>query len=154
MLQIGNKAIAGYSLIEILVILVILGYAISQVPPAYDRIINRSKLNAAVREVAATLRYARTTAVTSQRQRNVEFDLSTRRFDLSGTKLSGAIPRFLDMKLITARQEGQHETKGSIQFFPDGGASGGQVWLIHHDKKFVIDIDWLTGRVEIHDGAG
>ena len=38
-----------------------------------------------------------------------------------------------------------------MRFFADGGSNGGRVTLAAGERKFDIDIDWLTGRVAIQD---
>ncbi len=34
-------------------------------------------------------------------------------------------------------------------FFPDGSSSGGRIELSGNDRKRAIDVNWLTGLVEI-----
>jgi general secretion pathway protein H len=42
----------------------------------------------------------------------------------------------------------QHDVAyGAIRFFPDGSSSGGTMQL----GKYIIEVDWLTGRVAILD---
>ena len=55
------------------------------------------------------------------------------------------------MKLFTAQNDIADEKVGSIRFFPDGGSNGGRVTLAAGERKFEIDVDWLTGRVAILD---
>jgi len=43
------------------------------------------------------------------------------------------------------------EKTGSIRFFPDGGSNGGRITLAAGERKFEVDVDWLTGRVAILD---
>ena len=38
---------------------------------------------------------------------------------------------------------------GAIRFFPDGGSNGGRLTLAAGERKFNVDVDWLTGRVAI-----
>jgi general secretion pathway protein H len=35
----------------------------------------------------------------------------------------------------------------SILFFPDGGSTGGRLTLATGDRRRLIAVDWLTGRV-------
>ena len=41
--------------------------------------------------------------------------------------------------------------RGGIRFFPDGGSNGGRVSLAVGERRFNVDVDWLTGRVSIVD---
>jgi general secretion pathway protein H len=36
-----------------------------------------------------------------------------------------------------------------VRFFPDGGSNGGRITLAAGDRKYDVDVDWLTGRVAI-----
>jgi general secretion pathway protein H len=40
---------------------------------------------------------------------------------------------------------------GAIRFYPDGGSNGGRVTLAAGERKFEIDVDWLTGRIAVLD---
>ena len=43
------------------------------------------------------------------------------------------------------------ERQGSIRFFPDGGSNGGRITVASGERKYEVDVDWLTGRVAILD---
>jgi general secretion pathway protein H len=55
------------------------------------------------------------------------------------------------MKLFTAQSDIVDEHVGAIRFYPDGGSTGGRVTLSAGERKFDVDVDWLTGRVAILD---
>ncbi len=57
----------------------------------------------------------------------------------------------MDMKLFTAQSDIADEKTGAIRFYPDGGSNGGRVTLAAGERKFEVDVDWLTGRVAILD---
>ena len=40
---------------------------------------------------------------------------------------------------------------GAIRFFPDGGSNGGRITLAAGERKYDVDVDWLTGRVAIQE---
>jgi general secretion pathway protein H len=42
-----------------------------------------------------------------------------------------------------------NERQGAIRFFPDGGSNGGRVTVASGERKYEVDVDWLTGRVAI-----
>ena len=65
-----------------------------------------------------------------------------------------------DAMLIAARKHFRTEEDyvaelddktGAIRFFPDGGSDGGRVTIAAGERKYEVDIDWLTGRVAILD---
>jgi len=55
----------------------------------------------------------------------------------------------LELKLFTAQSDLINDNVGAIRFFPDGGSNGGRITLASGERKFNVDVDWLTGRVAI-----
>ncbi len=39
----------------------------------------------------------------------------------------------------------------SIRFYPDGSSTGGRNTGSSGEGKYLVDVDWLTGRVSIAD---
>ncbi|MCF5652136.1 hypothetical protein GIV49_21580, partial [Pseudomonas syringae] len=37
----------------------------------------------------------------------------------------------------------------AVEFYPDGGSSGGNVVVSDGDRRWRIDIGWLTGSVQV-----
>ncbi|MCF5209466.1 general secretion pathway protein GspH, partial [Pseudomonas syringae] len=37
----------------------------------------------------------------------------------------------------------------AVEFYPDGGSSGGNVVVADGDRRWRIDIGWLTGSVQV-----
>jgi len=61
------------------------------------------------------------------------------------------LPKGIDLKLYTAQSEVTSERKGGIRFYPDGSSTGGRITLSAGERKYLVDVDWLTGRVSIED---
>ena len=57
----------------------------------------------------------------------------------------------MELKLFTAQKDLVDDKVGSIRFYPDGGSNGGRITLGSGDRKYEVDVDWLTGRVAILD---
>jgi len=57
----------------------------------------------------------------------------------------------MELKLFTAQRDLIDGNTGSIRFYPDGGSNGGRITLGSGDRKYEVDVDWLTGRVAILD---
>jgi general secretion pathway protein H len=55
----------------------------------------------------------------------------------------------LELKLFTAQSDLVNDNVGAIRFFADGGSNGGRITLASGERKFNVDVDWLTGRVAI-----
>ena len=59
------------------------------------------------------------------------------------------LPEGAELLLITASTEQQSKDEGSILFFPDGSSTGGRIEVAYAQDKFMIDVNWLTGKINI-----
>jgi general secretion pathway protein H len=55
------------------------------------------------------------------------------------------------LKLLTAQTEVESDHRGSIRFYPDGSSTGGRITVSSGERQYLVDVDWLTGRVAIND---
>ena len=78
-------------------------------------------------------------------------DLEHRSFQVERDPRTHALPKQIELKLFTAQSDLVSDKVGAIRFFPDGGSNGGRVTLAAGERKFNVDVDWLTGRVAILD---
>ncbi|MGR9086977.1 MAG: GspH/FimT family pseudopilin [Gammaproteobacteria bacterium] len=149
--MIKNK---GFTLIELLIVLVItvLGFSVVAVNFASGRTTMAHK--AAVRDIVSALRYARGQALMNHREAEVAFDLNDNSYTVSGRDKTFSIPDSLEMTLVTAQSELTGEGRGNVRFFADGSSTGGSITLERGETAWRIDINWLTGRVEVDDSAG
>lgn len=141
----------GFTLLEVVVVLVILGLAYALVPPLFSSGVSTTELKGAARQLAAGLRQARGEAIMTRRDALLTVDVEQRRFSLSGDPKSHALPAKADITVFTAQDEVAEDKTASIRFFPDGSSTGGRVTLASGELKFLVDVDWLTGRVAILD---
>jgi general secretion pathway protein H len=129
---------AGFTLIETIVVLVILGLALSIVAGFLPRRNATLELSAATARVTGALRLARSRAMAESRP--VPF---------------AAIPGGHGFRLDNAAVAlGPGTTLVMVQprpivFAPDGSASGGSLRVSVDGRQSVIQIDWLTGRVSV-----
>lgn len=143
----------GFTLLELLVVLVIMTLMVSLVPPLLSGVGLTTEVRGATRQLAAGLRAARSEAVTRQRPAALTVDLEQRRFTVDGRSGSVALPNEDDVaiRLYTAQSELVDAKRGSIRFFPDGTSTGGYVALNEGKVEYRVKVDWLTGRIRIED---
>jgi len=141
----------GVTMIELLVVITIMGVVAAIVVPRFGGGVSTTELKGAARQVASGLRLARSEAMASRQERFVTIDLEHRRFMVGSDKRAHALPRDVEIKLFTAQNDLVDDKVGAIRFYPDGGSNGGRVTIFAGERKFEVDVDWLTGRVAILD---
>jgi general secretion pathway protein H len=99
--------------------------------------------------LAAGLRKARSEASAHRREAVMMVDIDGRSFQLSGDQRVYRLPRSIALQLFTAQSELVSGNAGAVRFFPDGGSTGGRISVSAQDRKYDVDINWLTGQVVI-----
>jgi general secretion pathway protein H len=140
---------AGVTLLELLIVLMIIAFVTAIVVPTLGGGVSTADLKSATREVASGLRFARDQAIARRTESLMVIDLDARTFSVPPDAHLHKLPEKLDLKLFTAQRDLVSEKVGAIRFFPDGGSNGGRITLAAGERKFDVDVDWLTGRVAI-----
>lgn len=135
---------AGFTLIEMLVVLTILALMMAVVVPAINRGMSVTASDIA-RDVQIGLRKARSDSVTQQKSQAFEVDIHNRQFGVQGGK-STRLPEGVELVVNVAQREATQE-KAVVRFYPDGSSTGGRIGIHESEEQILINIDWLTGRV-------
>ncbi|MPV85727.1 GspH/FimT family pseudopilin [Ostreibacterium oceani] len=142
-----KKSHDGFTLLEILIVLAIIGALSALVVPAIMAGRNHYLLAEETRTVAGVLRYTRSLAMTSQSERVVVFDMVNKTVTAPGER-QNAIDGSIALDVLTAESEVEGDRAG-IRFYPDGASSGGRVTLVLGEDKRAVDVVWMTGQVNI-----
>jgi len=141
----------GFTLLEMLLVLA-LGVAIYAILLSIPfGKASAADLKAAAREVASELRTAQSTAMATRRDAVLTLDMDSREMIATGEREARRLPSNIDLKLYTAQTEVASDRRGSIRFYPDGSSTGGRVTVMSGERKYLVDVDWLTGRVAINE---
>ena len=116
----------GFTLVELLVVLLILSVLFVATPIAFSRVLPGIELRSDAQQVARLIREARSRAIRNNMDATV-----------------------LKLTLRTAASERQGADSARIRFFPDGTSTGGRVSLARRDTAYHVEVDWLSGRVRI-----
>jgi general secretion pathway protein H len=139
----------GVTMLELLIVLTLMALIAAMVLPLFSGGVSGTDLKTAARDVAAGLRLARDRAIAQRSEALLELNLEARTFRVSPDQGSHHLPEKIDLKLYTAQRDLLNDKVGAIRFFPDGGSNGGRITLAAGERKYDVDVDWLTGRVAI-----
>lgn len=146
----GARRVApGFTLLELLIVLMLMGLITALTIPVFSGSVSTTELKTAAREIAAGLRLARDQAIAQKSEAVLELDVTARAFRVLPDPRVHALPPGIDIKLFTAQSDLVNDRIGAIRFYPDGGSNGGRVTLAVGERKYDVDVDWLTGRVAI-----
>src|SRR5579859_5722512 len=146
------SASAGFTLIELIVVLAILGMTLALFT-AYRAPWSQTLSTAGIASrLAADLRLARSQAIVGNRPVLVSIDLPGHQYRVGAGNFHH-IPGELRIELLTIANERQSERVADIRFNPDGSSTGGRIVLVDDRRRIDIGVDWLTGRVSIADGS-
>jgi len=142
----------AFTLLELLLVMAIIAIASAVIIP---RIGSDSHLfQAQVRELTAVLKYNRRLAiVSSQMQQAKLFPFSEEISENVPAKLEKGQWRSKGAELIwfnSLAEESKNQTI-TIDFFPQGGATGGEIMLIQDQQKVKIKVDGFTGKVIVDE---
>ena len=140
---------AGFTLLELIIVLAIGAVIYTLILGIPFRGATSADLKAAARSLASGLRQAQTTAMATRHDASLVLDLDARQFTIPGDAQPRKLPSGIDLKLYTAESEVTSEKRGGIRFYPDGSSTGGRITVSAGERKFLVDVDWLTGRVSI-----
>ena len=133
---------AGFTLIELVVVLAILGLALAVLLPDLGASSETIELRAAATEIRAILRAARSSAIADNRDRLFAIDETGRGYVLDGAthhfRSGGFTVRALRV-----------EPPARIAFFATGGSSGGRFAIRGPRREQIIEVDSVTGQVAL-----
>lgn len=140
----ANGSAAGFTLLELLVVLAMLAAIMSAMPLVISAALPGVRMGAFAQELASDLRILRTSAIRSMRQT---------RLSISQTPpgWTGADGRFRALpagtRIRVQTDLGQEEE--GLFFTPDGMSNGGRIWLDQEKVGRIVSVAWPTGRVHV-----
>lgn len=144
----------GFSLVELVVVLVLIGLSVSLVAPSLSRFSKRIELKAAAKKVSGVLRYCRSEAVNKGQIYQVFFDSDLREVRVQSMASTGektySLPDEIHIKEVKVAPPQYPSDLPTIEFYPNGGSNGGSIILDSQNRQgYRIKVNFLTGIVEI-----
>lgn len=161
---------AGFSLLEMIVVLVIIGIAAALLAPAVGSSLENVKFRSLARDISASLRYARNQAVANKVDFEVSFDPDKNRYTIAPQRVEGA-DAIVEQEGLGQASEAHDDqlwlpkhkvlprgillrTENGLQkrivFYPRGNSTGGTIEIERaKGDKLLIVVDRVTGRVKV-----
>jgi len=172
------RGIKGFTLIELIVVLIIIGLMMMLVTPRLIGSLTKMNLKTSAQKMCSSLRYARSQAVSEQIVYHAVFDLEKNSLVIKAEKPQDEEDAFSKAFLEPEKTDDSMagESRGEsyvlpdgviiekamtptddvdsgifrIEFYPAGNSSGGTVILADEKKRrFQIGVDFITGIVSL-----
>jgi general secretion pathway protein H len=141
---------AGFTLLEMIIVLVILGLVVGIVVARGPARGHGLAVRAFVASVAEALRGARGRAIATDRPVLVAVNGERRSIAVGGGPTL-QVPPELDLAAVAGPAGEPGKRLAGIRFAPDGSSSGGRIVLADGKRHIELGVDWLTGRVSVAD---
>lgn len=132
----------GFTLLEMLVVIVLMSIGIGVVGFGLHKGLQQAADRQLLGQMVQALRTTRSAAIISGQPRETSFDLDRRTFQAPG-KRPQQWPAEVGVQLNTAA-----DLNAAVAFYPDGSSSGGNLLVFQGERRWRIDVGWLTGSVK------
>ncbi len=158
-LRVVYRNTRGFTLIELVLVLVFIGLIAGLTTPFVMSTLDRVTHQAEAREIASALRYARSEAITRKTVLAFNGDIESGEYWLAHADASrSSNVRNLDSRFrmvrVTSNEERVDNGTFAVKFYPMGNSSGGIVRIEKHpleksNTAYAISIDPVTGSSKI-----
>lgn len=148
-----TAAIAGFTLLELLIVLTLMALLVLAIPVAASHFAKGVRLRETAQELAADLRSLHGLAVNGGHETRLVFDLPENRYSVTGNQTVRQLPRNVKLIVTTTVDSGApiSHTTAILRLFPDGTSNGGRIELVENARHYVVKLNWLTSRVQIDE---
>jgi general secretion pathway protein H len=140
---------AGFSLLEVVCTLAILGMLAAIAAPRLPRDTSRAHLEAYAVKIAALLKADRYAAMRRRESIATEVNASARVVRSGATGQLVEIPSDVIVDSHLAARCQNHRRESSIRFLASGMSCGGVIVLRRSGFGYEVRVNWLTGGIEI-----
>lgn len=140
---------AGFTLLEVVCVLAIVGLLAALALPALPRGTSRARLEAYALEAASLLEADRNAAIREHRQVATNMSATARTIRSGSGARAVQLPSDVAFDALLATRCNGRAAGATIDFFPTGMSCGGTIGLSRLGVVFQIRVNWLTGGVEV-----
>jgi general secretion pathway protein H len=139
----------GFTLIEAVCAMAIIGLIAAVLLPHVPHQTSRPRLEAYAIQIAALLKADRNAAIGNRLEVMTEIDAPGRAVRSGATGEILHVPEDVRFDALLPRTCNNRTVGGSVSFFASGMSCGGAITLSRRDTGFEIQVNWLTGRIDI-----
>lgn len=139
----------GFTLLEIICVLAIVGLLAALALPAIPRGTSRARMEGYALDIAALLKGDRNAAIRRRGQVATALSAQSQTVRSGATGASVQLPADVAFDAILAQRCGGRAAGKTIDFFPSGMSCGGTIALSRKGVGFEVRVNWLTGGVEV-----
>jgi general secretion pathway protein H len=151
----------GFTLLEIIIVMLIVGMMAAIIGPAVRNNIDKIHFRTSIKQLMAILRYCRSKAIATKKEKAVQIDLDEGIYKIVGevlpeagedkeSHLKGSLPEGVIFTEWETPYDSETTNIQTITFYPKGNATGGILRI--EDKRgtpMEITIDRITGRAKV-----
>ena len=138
----------GFTLLELTIVLFLITLILGLSAVFFAGTLPTNRLNAAAREISATIRYARSLSMISGQHQTLAIDLGSKRYGIEGRGHKD-IPSDIDIKVIDPLYGEMRNGSYRLEFQPSGGGQGGTIVLWNKKREIRIELDPVIGAAVI-----
>ena len=143
----GATARQGFSLPELLLVLIILSLLMGLAAPLLTHALDGARLKRAQREIVAALRFTRARAINTQRVIIFSIHTGAGVMRMGEEERRLALPDNATLSIQVPPSERLSEREHAVRFYPDGSATDMMLSFQRGEQVSRIEVDALTGRV-------
>ena len=152
----------GFTLIELVVVLILIGISVALVAPTISLSLERAQFRKDVRSVSSMLAFARSQAIAHKVPYTLSIDIDERNVwveayqqskNVQTKQTTQSILPHTDMLRVNTRNREKTSGVETLLFYPNGSSSGGTIQMGHHLQKEPVEIELnsITGLATSHE---
>ena len=140
----------GFTLIELVVVLILIGVSVALVAPKISHSLERSQFRKDVRSVSAMLTLARSQAIAHKIPYALSMDLdkhyiwvdTAQQQDAKHTKqITRLLLSHTDRLQVKVKKHEKASGTSTLVFYPNGSSAGGTIQMSHSSQKETVEIN-------------
>ena len=137
----------GFTLLEMMLVIFLITLILAISVSMFANALPSQRVDATARELIATFRHARSTAMTSGQWQVLTLEIDSKQYSIEGGDAPRSIPADVAVKVLDPLYG--EITKGGYRFViaPSGVSEGGTIVLSAGKKEVNIDVDPIVGAV-------